>query len=638
MAILARASCTLSTVRDVASTTRYYKLQSSTASKPAKPTTNPPSGWTTTEPSYTEGSTNSLYFTDLTVFTDGDFAYSDVSLSSSYEAAKQAYNKAVSAGTAAEAAQKSVDGIEIGGRNYILNSTGNYGTNNWNGNAGALIITITDGINNQKAITVTPKNISGNRTFATQVITDRLVIAEDTTLTISYWYKAGVNAVKRGVGAMLRLANDASPYNDVFYPGDTQIVDGEWHYYSKTADVGKYANTGISSILFMLFCQGDSVSYSNIKLETGNKATDWTPAPEDLESSIAAAQTAANNAMTAANGKNKVFHQATAPATSAGLTAGDIWFDTSNDYKMSRWTGSAWTEEQFGESAIADASIGNAKIKDASIEHAKIKSLDMGKATVGKLKAQYLDVDDVFAQNLKLSGTLTVEGTDPLLNGKMTIDTSGTGSIVTYATDNSGDEYVLKIGSGKIAAYSSGDPSGDGSMEFKGSRFTLNGMLGEGTLVTPGEIIVSYVSEGGIDEDTGEEIPQENYDLILAPERIALNKDAKTVIQLQDGNVTATNLLKHHGGFTVPQIQKGTTALVTAPANGYIDIPVTFNKEFAGNPTILCGLQGNAANGKYGYLSCSPVRSTINTTGVTLRVYNADSGGHNTYVSWIAVY
>ena len=105
MAIKASASITLSAIRDLESCTRYYLLQSSTLSPPAKPTTKPPGGnWTTTEPSYTSGSTNSLYFCDLNVFTDGDYAYSDVSLSSSYEAAKAAYNKAQAAeGTAAQA-------------------------------------------------------------------------------------------------------------------------------------------------------------------------------------------------------------------------------------------------------------------------------------------------------------------------------------------------------------------------------------------------------------------------------------------------------------------------------------------------------------------------------------------------------
>ena len=76
---------------------------------PAKPTAATPSGWVTTEPSYTEGSTNSLYTVDKTTLSDGTFEYSDVSLSSSYEAAKAAYNKSVQAKETADAAlQQSV--------------------------------------------------------------------------------------------------------------------------------------------------------------------------------------------------------------------------------------------------------------------------------------------------------------------------------------------------------------------------------------------------------------------------------------------------------------------------------------------------------------------------------------------------
>ena len=109
MAVKASATVTLSSVVDVKSVWRYYKLQASTLSKPSKPTTNPPSGWTTTEPSYTDGSTNSLYFCDLTVFCDSTFSYSDVSLSSSYEAAKAAYNKAQAAKDAADNAQNTAN-------------------------------------------------------------------------------------------------------------------------------------------------------------------------------------------------------------------------------------------------------------------------------------------------------------------------------------------------------------------------------------------------------------------------------------------------------------------------------------------------------------------------------------------------
>lgn len=119
MAIKASCTVTLSCYRDTQSVTRYYKLQSSTASAPSKPTTKPPSGWSDSEPSYTSGSTNTLYFCDLTVFSDGTWAYSTVSKSSSYEAAKEAYNKAQNAQNSANNANNKVDNLEIGGRNLI---------------------------------------------------------------------------------------------------------------------------------------------------------------------------------------------------------------------------------------------------------------------------------------------------------------------------------------------------------------------------------------------------------------------------------------------------------------------------------------------------------------------------------------
>jgi len=98
MAVKAAGQITLSSVVDVSATYRYYLLQSSTAAIPSRPTTFPPANtWDDTEPGYTDGSTNSLYTVDCTTFSDGSFLYSPVSLSSSYEAAKAAYNKATNA-------------------------------------------------------------------------------------------------------------------------------------------------------------------------------------------------------------------------------------------------------------------------------------------------------------------------------------------------------------------------------------------------------------------------------------------------------------------------------------------------------------------------------------------------------------
>ena len=91
----ASAQITIYYVVDIQATYRYYLLQSSTLTAPSKPTTYPPdSAWDDTEPTYVTESTNSLYYVDCTVFCNNTFQYSDVSLSTAYEAAKAAYNKA----------------------------------------------------------------------------------------------------------------------------------------------------------------------------------------------------------------------------------------------------------------------------------------------------------------------------------------------------------------------------------------------------------------------------------------------------------------------------------------------------------------------------------------------------------------
>lgn len=130
--IVATASVTLSFIVDIKSVTRYYCLAEDT---PQAPTTNPPENWTAVEPSYTTGSTESLFFTDCTVFTNGTFKYSEISKSSSYEAVKNVENRIVEAETKIEQNKEqislkatktevttAINNIQIGGRNLIRNS------------------------------------------------------------------------------------------------------------------------------------------------------------------------------------------------------------------------------------------------------------------------------------------------------------------------------------------------------------------------------------------------------------------------------------------------------------------------------------------------------------------------------------
>lgn len=120
MAVKGSATVTLSQYRDTESVTRYYKLQSSSLAAPDKPANvkpnETPAGWAKAEPAC--DITKTLYTCDVTVFSDKTTYVSDVSKSTSYEAAKEAWNKANNAQNTATEAAKTAD-------NYIsTDSTG----------------------------------------------------------------------------------------------------------------------------------------------------------------------------------------------------------------------------------------------------------------------------------------------------------------------------------------------------------------------------------------------------------------------------------------------------------------------------------------------------------------------------------
>ena len=121
MAVIAQDQITLTDLTDVAASTTYYYSQTSTLAAPSKPTVKSPTGWTTTEP--TVDTTKSLYTSVRTDWSNGEFTWSDVSLSSSYEAAKAAYNKATTAQATADTAAAAASANSTDLTNYITSNT-----------------------------------------------------------------------------------------------------------------------------------------------------------------------------------------------------------------------------------------------------------------------------------------------------------------------------------------------------------------------------------------------------------------------------------------------------------------------------------------------------------------------------------
>lgn len=276
MAIKASCTVTLSCYRDTQSITRYYKLQSSTASAPSKPTTKPPSGWGDSEPSYTSGSTNTLYFCDLTVFSDGTWSYSTVSKSSSYEAAKEAYNKAVAAGNTADSANNKVDNLEIGGRNLLDD------TKDMDRYRNKILQDKIDGFS------VVSDTYSANSHYNNICQWTSINVAPDTDYTLSFWAK--------GSGRIVSFLWPDAVASGKSNKGATTTRRDGLIVHTLTQEYTKYIITwrtlsDISNpkkivIPARIDIQNTDcwINIYGFKFEKGNKATDWSPAPEDIAS------------------------------------------------------------------------------------------------------------------------------------------------------------------------------------------------------------------------------------------------------------------------------------------------------------------------------------------------------------------
>jgi hypothetical protein len=131
--------------------------------------------------------------------------------------------------------------------------------------------------------------------------------------------------------------------------------------------------------------------------------TAWTSVQD---TAIAAANNAAIAAQDTADGKNRVYRQATAPTGT--LAIGDLWFNTAEDNKPNRWNGSAWEAYGFGNLAIGN--LDAQKISTGFLAAARIEagSLDANKITAGTITASQIAASTITGSKIA-AGTLTAD-------------------------------------------------------------------------------------------------------------------------------------------------------------------------------------------------------------------------------------
>lgn len=186
--------------------------------------------------------------------------------------------------------------LEIGGRNLLYDSTFNDGSG-WSQIRGTIIAAEPDKPNS-KIYHVLHTNTSTTVATSSPIQNNKrtyLDLKAGESLTMSYdFYTDDLDKVGNVV-ATLRMSDTetSTTITSLFNHSKAQLVSasvvaGKWQrvsfVYTTTADIsgwfifGLYARAEIGATI--------DYKYREVKAERGNRATDWTPAPEDIDSNI----------------------------------------------------------------------------------------------------------------------------------------------------------------------------------------------------------------------------------------------------------------------------------------------------------------------------------------------------------------
>ncbi|MGP5661708.1 TipJ family phage tail tip protein [Psychrobacter celer] len=166
-------------------------------------------------------------------------------------------------------ADDKVDGLEVGGRNLLRGTAFSTAPERYYST-----VQVNKGTPNSVAVTSTGMTTAG-------VITDRLTdIKNGQKYTLSFELRTeDIDFLS------YNYLMDTDEGNSSVVPSFTLNMDGQWHTYivTFTSDINR-SQCGL--MLGTIGTRVGTFEIRRLKLEKGNKATDWTPAPEDVAADI----------------------------------------------------------------------------------------------------------------------------------------------------------------------------------------------------------------------------------------------------------------------------------------------------------------------------------------------------------------
>ena len=203
-----------------------------------------------------------------------------------------------------------LDGVEVGGRNILRDTKTFLRSENTPRDSNGAFLSSNCAIQNETYLglavrgTTSVPTISAKTVYAEYRVTD---IAYKDVFTLSFYVKGTANKLTAffygpsGYVSAKTLASSSNDPDHEYADGNVGFpVSNEWTKHWVTWELASIGDLSVGKYV-LLRNDGNTVANAScyvcgLKLEKGNKATDWTPAPEDVQSGIDDAFNSANDA------------------------------------------------------------------------------------------------------------------------------------------------------------------------------------------------------------------------------------------------------------------------------------------------------------------------------------------------------